>query len=182
MIFIMVDLDHFKDVNDRYGHAAGDLVLQEVAQILKLATRDSDTIVRWGGEEFLVVARNAARGEATILMERIRNSVADHVFRLEDGREIRCTCSMGFTFYPFVHGQPELLPWERLLDLADHCLYAAKRGGRNAWVGLYPAEDADPELLRERIPAGLGELIWRHQIEPLTSLPEDVILEWDGSA
>ena len=182
MIFIMVDLDHFKDVNDRYGHAAGDLVLQEVAQLLRLATRDSDTIVRWGGEEFLVVARNAAREDAITLMERIRQHVADHVFRLEDGREIHCTCSLGFTFYPFVHGQPELLPWERLLDLADHCLYAAKRGGRNAWVGLYPAADADMALLKARIPAGIGELIWRHQIEARTSLPEDVILEWDGNA
>jgi len=182
MIFIMVDLDHFKDVNDRYGHAAGDLVLQEVAQLLRLATRDTDTIVRWGGEEFLVVARNAARADAIGLMERIRQQVAAHAFRLEDGREIHCTCSMGFTFYPFVHGQPELLPWERLVDLADHCLYAAKRGGRNAWVGLYPAADADWELLKARLPSGIGELIWRQQVEAQTSLPDDVILEWDGSA
>ena len=181
MVFIMVDLDHFKDVNDRYGHAAGDLVLQEVAQILRQATRDSDTIVRWGGEEFLVVARNAARVDATILMERIRTQVAAYPFRLEDGREIHCTCSMGFTFYPFVHQLPELLSWERLLDLADHCLYAAKRGGRDAWVGLNPAADADPDLLKDRIPAGLGELIWRHQVEVKTSLPEDVSLEWDGN-
>ena len=182
MVFIMVDLDHFKDVNDHYGHAAGDLVLQEVAQILKQATRDTDTIVRWGGEEFLLVARNAARADATILIERIKRQVAAHPFRLEDGREIHCTCSMGFTFYPFLPNLPELLSWERLLDLADHCLYAAKRGGRDAWVGMYPAADADPALLKDRIPAGLGELIWRQQLEAKTSLPEDVILEWDGSS
>ena len=182
MVFIMVDLDHFKDVNDHYGHAAGDLVLQEVAQILRRATRDSDTIVRWGGEEFLIVARNAAREEATILMERILTQVGAHAFVLEDGREIHCTCSLGFTFYPFLQGQPEILPWEKLLDLADHCLYAAKRGGRNAWVGLYPALDADPKLLAQRIPSGIGELIWRHQVVARTSLAADVVLEWDGSA
>ena len=182
MIFIMVDLDHFKDVNDHYGHASGDLVLQEVAQILRAATRDSDTIVRWGGEEFLVVARNAAREDATILMDRIITQVAAHPFRLADGREIHCTCSLGFTFYPFIHARPDLFSWERLLDVADRCLYAAKRGGRNAWVGLYPNRDAEPELLQERIPNGIGELLWRRQIEARTSLAEDVVLEWDGSA
>jgi diguanylate cyclase (GGDEF)-like protein len=182
MIFIMVDLDHFKDVNDRYGHAAGDLVLQEVAQILRQATRDSDTIVRWGGEEFLVVARNACRTDATILMNRILTQVAEHPFQLKDGRIIHCTCSLGFTFYPFVHRAPELLSWERLLDLADHCLYAAKRGGRNAWVGLFPGDEIDLQALESRIPSGLGELLWKHQLECRTSLAEDVILEWDGNA
>jgi diguanylate cyclase (GGDEF)-like protein len=182
MIFIMVDLDHFKDVNDRYGHAAGDLVLQEVAVILRAATRDSDTIVRWGGEEFLVVARNACREDATIVMERIRAQVAAHPFILADGREIRCTCSLGFTFYPLVRENPDLVSWERVVDLADHCLYAAKRGSRNAWVGLYPAADPDVDLLRDRLQGGIGELVWKQQLEARTSLDPDIILEWDGNS
>jgi diguanylate cyclase (GGDEF)-like protein len=182
MIFIMVDLDHFKDVNDHYGHAAGDRVLQEVARLLRLATRDADTIVRWGGEEFLVVARNAARADATVLMERIRTQINSHPFRLDDGREIRCSCSLGFTFFPLLHQEPDLLSWERLVDVADRCLYAAKRGGRNAWVGLYPGPEPDLDRLVARIPGGIGELVWTGQLEVRSSLAPDVLLEWDGSA
>lgn len=136
LLFIMVDIDHFKMINDEYGHHAGDLVLQQVSELLKQATRDSDTVVRWGGEEFLVVCRNTCRKESTVVAERIRTLVEEHAFDLGEGRSAHRTCSLGYAFYPLSLGVPELFTWEQVVDLADQCLFAAKRAGRNAYVGI----------------------------------------------
>lgn len=179
LVFLMVDIDHFKFVNDHYGHAAGDRVLQQVSEILRNATRDSDTVVRWGGEEFLVVARNASRSESAILAERIRAQMEDHVFDLEDGAKLHRTCSIGFTFYPFIPEKPSFLPWEQVLDIADHCLFAAKRGGRNAWVGVFPRVDGDAERIKSAIPMEIPALLKSGEIEVATSLPNPAGLEWD---
>lgn len=178
LLFIMLDLDHFKTVNDEHGHAAGDRVLQQVAAILGHTVRDSDTAVRWGGEEFLVVARHAARRDATVLVERIRANVEAHAFDIGEGRSIRCTCSIGFTSFPFVSRHPELFVWERVLALADQALYAAKQSGRNAWVGLYSTEDASPERLKKGLPGDIPGLVQEGQIEVLTSMPNPAALEW----
>ena len=179
LIFLMVDIDHFKAVNDQYGHAAGDLVLQQVAAVLRLATRDTDTVVRWGGEEFLVVARNAAREESTILAERIRALVAGHPFDLGDGRVIHRTCSVGFTYFPFLCGAPDLFLWEQVVDLADHCLYAAKRGGRDSWVGLVPAAQAEPDQLKEGLPMAIPRLLEAGVVAALHSSREGFAPSWD---
>lgn len=136
LLFLMVDIDHFKEVNDTYGHAAGDLVLQQFRDVLQAATRETDTPVRWGGEEFLVVARFTNRESGPRFAERIRAMVAAHAFQLGDGRSIHRTCSVGFASYPFFPGEPDRLNWEQVVNLADECLYAAKHGGRNAWVGV----------------------------------------------
>jgi diguanylate cyclase (GGDEF)-like protein len=174
----MVDIDHFKLVNDQYGHTAGDQVLQQVAEILRGATRDSDTVVRWGGEEFLVVARNAARRESAILAERVRAQLAEHVFTLEDGTTLRRTCSVGFTFYPFVPTVPNLLSWEQVLDIADHCLYAAKRGGRNAWVGLLPSPGGETQRIKANLPGRIQDLLDSGDLAVTTSVPEPGSLDW----
>lgn len=151
LIFLMLDLDHFKSVNDEYGHAAGDLVLRQVGAILQEALRDTDTVIRWGGEEFLVVARHACRLDSTALAERLRSQMEAHVFDLGDGRSLRRTCSIGFAYFPSIPQQPEAFSWEQVVDLADQCLYAAKQGGRNAWVGLLPSED-------EPVPDSIGQV------------------------
>lgn len=179
LVFLMVDIDHFKFVNDHHGHAAGDRVLQQVAEILKNATRDSDTVVRWGGEEFLVVARNAARKESAILAERIRTQMEAHVFDLEDGTSLHRTCSIGFTFYPFMPDKPSFLPWEQVLDIADHCLFAAKRGGRNAWVGIFPTDEGDAVRIKSTIPMEIPALIQSGDIKVISSLPDPASLDWD---
>lgn len=179
LVFLMVDIDHFKHINDHHGHSAGDRVLRQVGEILQKATRDSDTVVRWGGEEFLVVARNAARGESAILAERIRSQMEQHVFDLEDGTTLHRTCSIGFTFFPFVPEKPGLLPWEMVLDIADHCLYAAKRGGRNAWVGLVPTPEGDCDRIKASIPAHIPELIASGDIVVTSSLQDPSQLEWN---
>lgn len=179
LIFLMVDIDHFKFVNDHFGHAAGDQVLQQVAEILKMATRDSDTVVRWGGEEFLVVARNAARRDSAILAERIRVQMEAHDFLLEDGTHLRRTCSIGFTYYPFVPENPNLLVWEQVLDIADHCLFAAKRGGRNAWVGLFPTVEGDATHIKQALPLAIPELLATGDVSVATSLGDATALDWN---
>jgi len=181
LVFLMVDVDHFKKVNDQYGHPAGDAVLQQLAEILRSATRDSDTVVRWGGEEFLVVARNACRKDCNVLAERIRSLVEAHEFRLEDGQVLHRTCSVGFAFYPLVEMPPDHVPWEQVVDVADHALYAAKRGGRNAWVGIFPQEGLGAEDLPRNPGHDLPPLIATGKLEVVTSLPSHVPLDWEPS-
>ncbi|HEY5906981.1 MAG TPA: tetratricopeptide repeat protein [Vicinamibacteria bacterium] len=136
LLFMLVDIDHFKAINDEHGHAAGDLVLAQLGQVLKLACRESDTVARWGGEEFLVVGRFTDRAQGAAQAERLRQSVAAHVFRLAAGRSVPVTCSIGYAAFPFTPASAEPLDWSRVVDLADHAAYAAKRAGRNGWLGL----------------------------------------------
>ena len=144
LVFLMVDLDHFKAVNDTYGHHVGDQVLEIVANALRKAARETDGVIRWGGEEFLVMARNSTRAEAPLLAERIRSLMAEQRLTLESGEVLRWTCSVGYACYPFALEDLAWLGWERVVEIADACLYLAKRGGRNAWAGA----EALPGLAR----------------------------------
>lgn len=128
LVFLLVDLDHFKSVNDTYGHAAGDAVLVQTAQVLRAAFRATDYLVRWGGEEFLVVARFIDRRSAAELAEKLRVAVERHPFALPDGTVLRRTCSIGVACFP---GDTT---WEQTVGHADEALYEAKRGGRNRYV------------------------------------------------
>jgi len=136
MIFLMVDIDHFKRVNDDWGHPAGDAVLVQMRARLQQACRESDYLVRWGGEEFLVVARATSVQAAPDFAERIRAAVAGVPFEIEAGAPLALTCSVGYSALPFLSSQPERLDWTQVVGLADQALYMAKRSGRNAWVGL----------------------------------------------
>ena len=149
IVFFMVDLDHFKQVNDDYGHAAGDAVLAQMQALLRQVFRDADYLIRWGGEEFLVVARNTDRHHAAELAERARRTLARYEFRLDDGRLLRRTCSLGFAAFPLSPKFPRGLDWSTVVDLADAALYAVKRGGRNGWLGLVSANVDTLEELRE---------------------------------
>lgn len=151
MVFFLVDMDHFKSVNDTYGHAAGDEVLIQLRILLEKAFRASDYLVRWGGEEFLVVARFSTRDSAAIMAERLRAIVAAHAFDIGGGQRIHRTCSIGFAAYPFLESQPRLMSWSQVVDLADLSLYAAKRSNRNAWVGIFGTEKTDHNDLMRRI-------------------------------
>ncbi|MDX1503352.1 MAG: two-component regulator propeller domain-containing protein [Thermoanaerobaculia bacterium] len=134
LVFMMVDLDHFKAINDSCGHAAGDRVLLDVRDVLRSSCRESDIIIRWGGDEFLVIARDSQPAQAEKLAERIRSRIDERVIDLGDGQVVRTTCSIGFACYPFQRAHPDLATWEQVLSLADGALYAAKKR-RNAWVG-----------------------------------------------
>lgn len=137
---MMIDLDRFKSVNDTKGHDAGDAVLVQLGEILKQTVRRQDVVARWGGEEFVVVARDALGETGSILAERIRHRVANHEFVLPSGETLRLTCSIGYSVYPFVTASPRSLGWEEVLAIADAGLYRAKEEGRNRVVGILSGE------------------------------------------
>jgi diguanylate cyclase (GGDEF)-like protein len=135
LVFLILDIDLFKQVNDLYGHDAGDAVICKLAQLLTASVRDSDAVIRWGGEEFLIVAHQTGTLGATILPERIRATVEAHPFELPDGRKIHRTVSIGLVSFPLGRKLP-LVPWGIAVNLADRALYAVKRSGRNGWIHL----------------------------------------------
>ena len=159
--FLMVDLDYFKSVNDAFGHTAGDHVLVEVRSILLDCCRASDIVIRWGGDEFLVLARDTDGDRAINLAERIRQAVKNGIFRLGNGKMLRTTCSIGLAHYPFVRTHPSAVGWEQVVQLADSAMYQAKRT-RDAWVAyssthstlrrdsvISLSREAPEELIRE---------------------------------
>jgi diguanylate cyclase (GGDEF)-like protein len=135
LLFILLDLDHFKRVNDEHGHEAGDAVLRSLGTLLQDLMRESDTISRWGGEEFLIVARQVGLGDPATLAERIRKAVEKNPVTLESGTVLNISVSIGFCPFPLGYEATELT-WEKAIMLADRALYAAKRSGRNGWIGL----------------------------------------------
>ncbi|SDD39499.1 diguanylate cyclase (GGDEF) domain-containing protein [Aquimonas voraii] len=142
LVLFLLDLDHFKRVNDAFGHAAGDAVLRQVAARLREACRASDHLIRWGGEEFLVAARDTDRAAALGLAERLRQRIGGQPFRLDDGRSLQLTVSLGFVPFPLSARAPFAARWDEAVDLADRLLFAGKRAGRDAWVGLFVERDA----------------------------------------
>lgn len=151
LLFFMVDIDHFKSVNDKYGHPAGDTVLQQLPMRLREVFRESDYLIRWGGEEFMVVARATERSEVDSLGERICTTVAERPFILDDGIALQLTCSVGYACFPFVPTLPHLLPWSQVVEVADRALYLSKHGGRNTWTGIQASEQAASSDLFERV-------------------------------
>lgn len=164
ILFLMVDIDHFKGINDGHGHAAGDQVLQQISDVLQSVTRETDIAIRWGGEEFLIVARFALPDAGPQFAERIRAAVAAHRFDVGNSRCIQLTCSVGFATYPTPRDEPDRLTWSQVLGLADECLYAAKHHGRNAWAGVMPLLSPPDREIREALcealmqPPGTGTL------------------------
>ena len=147
LVCLLIDIDHFKAVNDEFGHEGGDRVLVQMGTVLREASRASDIVARWGGEEFLVVCRFIDRASATVLAERIRDSIERHLFDAAGGRTLRCTCSIGVAFYPADPSNPAGGTWEQVVGFADSALYRAKRAGRNRWeVHVAPAPAASASV------------------------------------
>lgn len=126
MAVIMADLDHFKNVNDTYGHLVGDRVLRDSALSMQAAIRSYDSIGRYGGEEFLIVAPGCELAEAGQMAERLREAVASKATKLDSGLSLEMTTSLG------VAATNGNLNAEDLLRAADDALYETKRRGRNA--------------------------------------------------
>lgn len=133
-VLMVLDLDYLKPINDQYGHRGGDDLLVQFAEILRREFRSADLIVRWGGDEFVVLCLDADLSTGSVLAERVRTSVAKQIFRVGEGNVARSSCSIGFAPVPFIPGHPLLLDWEHSLGIADMALYEAKRE-RNTWVG-----------------------------------------------
>lgn len=126
---VMLDLDFFKDVNDRYGHQAGDAMLRSMASILRETAREIDKLGRYGGEEFIAVLPGTTTESAAIFAERVREGVARHRFDV-DTAELKTTISAGVATHP----HPAVGDPGDLVRLADEALYAAKDAGRNRVV------------------------------------------------
>lgn len=163
LFFFMLDIDAFKRINDDHGHQAGDEALVQFAARMRALTRDADLLLRWGGEEFMLVARLDDADAAAGLAERIRSTMADAPIALAHGATLRMTCSIGFAPWPFSTAWPTLGDWQQTTAIADRCLYAAKDAGRNAWVGLVPGPGADRSRLQALLagadPATLGDAV-----------------------
>jgi len=142
---LMVDIDHFKRINDERGHAAGDTVICEAARRLAHAVRAEDLVVRWGGEEFLVYAPGVSQEQLALLAERILCSISTLDVALESG-PLRVTASIGFAHFPLpptgLH-----LHWEQAVNWADMALYMAKAQGRNRAIGVASVNAADRQDL-----------------------------------
>lgn len=142
-VFIL-DIDHFKKVNDDYGHKAGDMVIVNIAQLLIEMLRHSDTIVRWGGEEFLIITRQWGKSNSFELAERIRKKVASFEFKINEGTTLRKTVSVGYAHFPFIPEEIKRVNWQHVVSLADSALYIAKNSGRNLSIGIeYGEKDLD---------------------------------------
>jgi two-component system cell cycle response regulator len=144
---LMIDIDFFKKVNDNYGHDAGDKVLVQFSKILAECCRESDWLVRWGGEEFVIVAHGQSIEGLEQLAERIRGKVESYSFDIGCQQTINCSCSIGITRFPFLKRYFETLTWEQTLNFADLGLYLAKNNGRNTWVILIENNNSDDSEL-----------------------------------
>jgi diguanylate cyclase (GGDEF)-like protein len=130
LALVMFDIDHFKSVNDEYGHQAGDAVLEQFSALLREEAREIDRLGRYGGEEFVMLLPGTVLDAAVTFAERIRHDVEQHTFTLDDGRIIHRTVSGGVAAWP----HPRVEDQEALLKAADEALYVAKETGRNRVV------------------------------------------------
>ena len=123
---VMVDIDHFKKVNDTFGHTEGDQVLCKISSLLKSSTRKKDTVARYGGEEFILILPEATLEASFVIAERIRRLIESTLFEVGQA-QVNLTVSMGISNFPKHQAKSK----EELIKMADQALYDAKRGGRN---------------------------------------------------
>ncbi len=165
---LMVDIDFFKSVNDRYGHATGDQVIKGIADILKTCTRDSDLVARYGGEEFCVILPDINLDQATIIAERIRHSIAN-----KPCAGVKITASLGVSSIEQNANKPD-----ELVNQADKGLYAAKNSGRNRVI-RWGKEDLDSTTKKPDTSSQADRSVPKGSAEEQTQLQQRV-LELEG--
>jgi diguanylate cyclase (GGDEF)-like protein len=149
----LLDVDHFKQINDRCGHAGGDAVLVEIARRLRQVLRDDDLVVRWGGEEFLVLVRPLPQVEAEALAQRLLCTLAEAPV-MHEGAAVPVSASIGFCPFPLRRASaPGEFPlnWERAISLVDAAMYLAKAHGRNGACSLRRVDADGLEQVEELI-------------------------------
>ncbi len=159
-IFIF-DIDHFKMVNDTYGHNAGDIVLQQFSRILAESVRSDDILIRWGGEEFLVFLKETQEGFLSFFAEKIRKKVENYTFILPGGQTIKKTVSIGYIAFPFYPENPDFLTFDQSVGIADFGLYYSKENGRNLSVMVEigdktAATDEEKSVMLQSLSSGIN--------------------------
>ena len=178
LIFI-VGLDKLEEATLALGNQAIDGVLREFADVLRASSRSTDVLARWGESEFMVVRSGTERGSGIHLAERLRESVAAHVFRPNDELELSTTCSIGFSGHPLLTHDPEALGWEDVVTLAQSALDAGRRTGRNSWVGLVGDASTPCEGLQALLVDGPAELIAKDRLRAVTSFDNQTDIRWE---
>nr|WP_245532880.1 GGDEF domain-containing protein [Acetivibrio clariflavus] len=128
---ILIDIDHFKQVNDVYGHSAGDTVLVTISNILKGMIRSEDLLVRWGGEEFLIILYNTKPDYLRIFSKKVLEKIRETPIKISENQVIYKTCSLGYSEMPLLLNNPGLFNLEHMINLSDYAMYRAKENGRN---------------------------------------------------
>lgn len=178
IVFFLIDIDNFKNVNDEHGHDAGDSVLQQFASRMQNVFRQSDYMIRWGGEEFVGVARFIDKKDAPIIAQRMLEVVSKPAFNLLNGKVSHQTCSIGYVSIPLSLTNISELDWHTFISMADACLYAAKYSGKNTWVGVEDITTADiltSNITREKLALWHGQ----EKIQLATSLASIKDIRWD---
>ncbi|HEY2468124.1 MAG TPA: GGDEF domain-containing protein [Terracidiphilus sp.] len=153
LIFYLIDLDNFKKVNDAHGHDVGDRVLIEAARRIASVIRSSDLLVRWGGEEFLVVSRSTDRRQAGILAKRILEAFRAKPFTIDAADQFHQTVSIGWSAFPWVEDDVDAIRYEGVLKFADRGLYRAKKAGKNQAVGMVASGKGAVSVPTESFPS-----------------------------
>ncbi len=149
---MLLDVDHFKHINDTFGHAAGDAVLVEIAQRLMALVRQHDVVVRWGGEEFVLLLPGTSAEGMAVLAERVLGVIGSKPV-VAEGKELPVTVSAGCVSYPLLPGQS----WQDALKVADVAMYMAKESGRNRAMCLMTVgAGAAPEQLTDDLPGAVA--------------------------
>ncbi|MBT9455666.1 MAG: GGDEF domain-containing protein [Burkholderiaceae bacterium] len=143
----LIDIDHFKRINDRFGHAAGDAVLVDVSHRLREAVRADDLVVRWGGEEFLIVVESRSAETVQALAQRLLDMIGTPPVSYA-GQPITVTASIGFASFPIAPNDLAI-NWERAINLVDTVMYMAKAHGRNRAYGIDQLDVQDESALDE---------------------------------
>lgn len=133
-LFMMVDIDHFKQINDNFGHDAGDVAIKQMASVLRYLSRTDDIVMRYGGEEFALICRGVDERVARVIAERVRSAIESRRFG-NKGASFKTTCSIGFFTLWIDEPEKAAAHWQDMLKVADMALYAAKNAGRNRWIG-----------------------------------------------
>lgn len=147
----LIDIDHFKKVNDEYGHIAGDHVLLKITETLKRLIRDDDYLVRWGGEEFIIILNKTKAEYLKSFSKKVLEQVGKTPIELINKQVIYKTCSIGCVCLPFVASLPEALTLEETINLSDLAMYIAKENGRNraVHINIQNTEQFTNEQLKE---------------------------------
>lgn len=181
LAFLLINLDKFSSYKNIYSYQVSDSILKQVAGILRGEFPQSDTLFRWGDDEFLVVSRFTGKNKTELLAERIRKSIKTHPLDLENGKTKYLTCSIGFAPYPFIPTQLDFTAfnWEKVLEISHKALHAAKDLGRNTWVGIMGTENTKKDRIeylsqveRERLLDYIKQLHKKNEIKILSSEPK----------